>query len=145
MVRHFPFENDLILSPVYKRALFATLCAIQVQDKHPTSPASQSIQDDQRLSGECSHYEVNEESVCEIGLASQNPPFGETLNLTPENVAKVVREIGGFSAGVKLDLARVKQAIDPYALSEVSLPLGSIIKQHQMLPEERAFVNAKLI
>lgn len=58
---------------------------------------------------------------------------------------RILRESGGFSVSVLADLRELKLADNPSRLQKRSLPLGSILKQHQMVPEAQKFLNAKLI
>ena len=71
--------------------------------------------------------------------------LADNIDWTPDNITKILREIGGFSISVRSDLEEIQCSIEPFAIPKRSLPLRSLLKQHQMTPEEQAYVDAKLI
>lgn len=75
-----------------------------------------------------------------MGLASK-----DDVDWSPENIVKILQAYGGFSISVVADLEELRRSEDPSKLAKRSLPLGSILRQHQLVPAAQAFVNAKLI
>ena len=69
----------------------------------------------------------------------------EAIDWTPENIRKILQESGGFSVGVLADLEEIRCSEAPSRLSKRSLPLGSILKQHQGPPEALEAAIAKLV
>jgi ankyrin repeat protein len=143
--KHFDFENDLILGPVYKRVLFAQLCTMPVISEAPgkdhVSPSLQTDLDPHRESipGDCPRQ-----------LELTWGPSGEATSMygedwSPEHIVRTLRACGGFSVGVVADLEELRRSEDVSKLPKRSLPLGSILKQNELVPAGQAFVNAKLI
>ena len=66
------------------------------------------------------------------------------MDWAPENIIEVLRESAGFSVSVFADLEELQSDMNT-KLSKRSLPLGSILKRHEMLPEKLRLINAKLI
>lgn len=142
--KRFDFENDLILGPVYKRVLFAQLCAMPAISEAPSKdkvlPSTQTSSNQRREPPEEAPGQPEVESEPAAGLTSKD---GE--DWSPENIVRILRACGGFSISVVADLEELRCAKDGSRLPKRSLPLGSILKQNEMISAAQAFVNAKLI
>ena len=62
-----------------------------------------------------------------------------------KNLVRILQACGGFSISVCADLETLRCAEDGSRLPKRSLPLGSILRQTELVPAGQAFVNAKLI
>ncbi|KAK7890070.1 hypothetical protein LTR67_008535 [Exophiala xenobiotica] len=137
--KRFDFENDLIIGPVYKRVLFAQLCAA------PTLRT--------KLDGDSSstmHVASTENAGTgpRRGDLQTEPASGAVFSdedWSPENIVRILQARGGFSIGVTADLAELRETPENSSLPKRSLPLGSILKQNSLVSAGQAFVNAKLI
>jgi Ankyrin repeats (3 copies) len=143
--KRFDFENDLILGPVYKRVLLAQLCTMP---DIPEATAKQPLSVTQQTNAYLCRENVPDEDSTLPELA-KGPALGFTLkdevDWSPENIVRILRACGGFSAGVAADLEELRRAEDPSELPKRSLPLGSILRQHELVRAAQVFVNAKLI
>lgn len=143
--KRFDFEDDLILGPVYKRVLFAQLCKTPPlpeasssdlflsSKKSDSNPGPKIVPDDVRTGPEMRTEPVVQAS-CNGGS-----------DWSPENIVRILQACGGFSISVIADLEALRSAEDRSELPKRSLPLGSILKQYDLVPAAQAFVNAKLI
>lgn len=141
--KRFDFENDLILGPVYKRVLFAQLCTMPAISEAPSKDGVlPSMQTGSNLCRKAAPDNAANQPKVEsaIGVTSKG---GE--DWSPENIVRILRACGGFSVGVVADLEELRRAEDRSRLPKRSLPLGSILKQNELVPAAQAFVNAKLI
>jgi hypothetical protein len=120
---------------VYKRVLFAHLCT------PPNSNESSTRNTDQNHSSELS---VSQGSASDLATTGADA-IDRDADWSPEHIVKILKQSGGFSISVVADLKEVRDAPDSSALAKRSLPLGSILKQNQMLPEAQKYQNAKLI
>jgi ankyrin repeat protein len=141
--KHFDFENELILGPVYKRVLFSHLCTLPAVTKSPASDPSEALQ---TVSSSIVTSSNQGSSVPQVaGSSTTEATSSDDVDWSPENIVRILRESGGFSVSVLVDLTELKLAEDPSRLPKRSLPLGSILKQHQMVSEAQKFMNTKLI
>jgi len=138
--KRFAFENDLVTGPVYKRVLFAYLC------NFPTVPESM-----ETVMEHCEPVQTNQSLGVNLGDSAapttqgQSVFVGEGVDWSPENICRVLQRSAGFSISVLRDCQELRAAEKPSSLPKRNLPLGSILKRHEMLPEKQRFLNAKLI
>lgn len=131
--RKFTFENDLFLSPVYKRLLLRSLSAPDLVEDHLLQETS-SVST--RKPGKAPEIRVGDASTCEPSSLS------DELDLSPGNIIDTLRSAGNFSVGVQADLRRT---VHRFNLPKRSLPLHSVLKQAQMDPDEQSRVNVHLL
>ena len=132
--QRFAFENELITGPVYKRVLFAHLCNMPTVPEavHPTREQT-GMANSRAVSAIDAHVQPNQRQSLVVN------------DWSPENISRVLKKSAGFSISIFEDCEELAHAIDRSAVPKRSLPLGTILKRHGMLPEKQRFVNAKLI
>lgn len=134
--RKFTFENDLFLSPVYKRLLLRSLSAPDlVEDNllHESSSVSTT------KPGRAPEIHINDASTCERSSLS------DELDLSPGNIINTLRSAGNFSIGVHVDLREMRHTAHRFNLPKRSLPLHSVLKQAQMDSDEQSRLNIYLL
>jgi ankyrin repeat protein len=139
--KHFDFENELIVGPVYKRVLFAHLCTLPVSKESSSKDTDETRTSDLSLSQSA---RSDTSQGIEIDINTDFATDGD-VGWSPENIVKILKQSGGFSTSVLADLKEVKDASDSLRLPKRTLPLGSILKRNQMPPEAQKYQNAKLI
>ena len=137
----FTFENDLFLSPVYKRVLLRSLSASDLIEE-PSPQAQSSV-----LTGELSHQGVCNGPEIRVDDASSFKPSSlpNEFALTPNNIINTLRSVGDFSVGVRIDLQDLRQTLGWFNLPKRSLPLHSALKRAQMEPEQQLHLNEQLL
>ena len=139
--KHFDFENELIVGPVYKRVLFAHLCTLPVSKESSSKYTDETDTSDLSLSQSA---RSDASQGIEIDTNTDFVTNGD-VGWSPENIVKIFEKSGGFSTSVLADLKEVKDAPHSLRLPKRTLPLDSILKQNQMPPEAQKYQNAKLI
>ena len=136
----FTFENDLFLSPVYKRLLLRSLSAPDfIDDQLPQETSSV-------LTDELDNNGTRHGPQTRVDHASCRPPSSSgEFDLTPNYIANTLRSVGDFSAGVQADLENLRQTMGRFNLPKRSLPLRSALRQAQMEPEQQSHLNEQLV
>lgn len=143
--KRFDFENDLILGPVYKRVLFTHLCTMpalsEESSKDPFFHSKESGSNQGRKAApDKGHRPPNVETEPAVNVTSK-----DGIDWSLENIVRTLQACGGFSVSVVADLETLRRAEDRSRLPKRSLPLGSLLKQNELVSAGQAFVNAKLI
>jgi hypothetical protein len=142
--RRFSFENDLLVSPVYKRVIFAAL-TLPFTKREGSAVKTELKISHNSLAG----ARPNDVDITETANPDEPPTkpllCAERFGVSMEETVRVLKASGAFSIGTHADLEEIQQSADMYSLPRRSLPLHAILKQQQMSEEEQLLVNEKLL